>query len=104
MGVRLISDSEDIKSKMIKMISKCEDLQTSLYDMMEKIEDSKGYFDTPTSLYFRNKATTYVNEQRDNIRNQLVPFIELLLKVSDGMKKEYEEEQEMFKKLKGEIK
>ena len=103
MGVVLVSDSEDIKSKMIEMVSKCEELQVSLNNMLMKIEDSKGYFDTPTSLYFRDSATSYIIEQRGNISGQLVPFIEMLNQVTKGIEEEYEQEREMFNKLKGDL-
>ena len=103
MGVVLVSDSEDIKSKMIEMVSKCEELQVSLNNMLVKIEDSKGYFDTPTSLYFRESATSYIIEQRGNIGNQLVPFIEVLSQVTKGIEEEYDQEREMFNKLKGDL-
>jgi len=103
MGVVLVSDSEDIKSKMIEMVSKCEELQVSLNNMLVKIEDSKGYFDTPTSLYFRESATSYIIEQRGNIGNQLVPFIEVLSQVIKGIEEEYDQEREMFNKLKGDL-
>lgn len=103
MGVLLSSDSEDIKRKMIEMVSKCEELQMSLNDMLIKIENSKGYFDTPTSLYFRDSASSYIMEQKGNISNQLIPFIELLNNVTQGIEEEIEQEQDMFKKLKGDI-
>ena len=101
MNVELISDTEDMRKKMLEMVSKCEELQILLNDTSMKIEDSKGSFDTPTSLYFRNTAVSYITDQRMNISNQLVPFIEILDKIIDSLEEEWEIEKKMLNEAKG---
>ena len=101
MGRVLSSNSEEIRSKMQEMVSKCEELQKSLNEMLMKIEDSKGYFDTPTSLYFRDSASTYILERKDEISNSLIPFIEKLDRIADGYEEEFEIEKEMMNEAKG---
>ena len=96
MGVVLLSNSEDIRKKMLEMVSKCEKLQVILSDTMMKIEDSKGYFDTPTSLYFRDSADSYIIKQMRLIGNVLVPYIERLNKIADDLDEEFEDEKKIL--------
>jgi len=97
----LSSNSEDIRNKMKEMVSRCEELQSTLNDMIIKIDSSKEYFDTPTSLYFRDSATSYILKEKDDISKSLVPFLELLDKISDGYEAEFEEEIKMLNAAKG---
>ena len=61
---RVSADTEDLKIKMKEMVSKCEEIIDMLNKTRDKIEESKSYFDTPTATYFRDKATTYIDEQK----------------------------------------
>ena len=73
---RVSADTEDLKIKMKEMVSKCEDIIDMLNKTREKIEESKSYFDTPTATYFRDKATTYIEEQILVMNNELIPSFE----------------------------
>lgn len=101
MNVELISDTEDMKNKMLEMVSKCEELQMLLNETSMKIEDSKGSFDTPTSLYFRNTAISYITKEKQNIMNQIVPYIETINRVINSLDEEWEIEKKMLAETKG---
>ncbi len=101
MSVELISDTEDMKKKMLEMVSKCEELQLLLNDTSMKIDNSKGSFDTPTSLYFRNTAISYITDQKNSVSNQLVPYIEKLNLIIKSLDEEWEIEKQMLQEAKG---
>ena len=96
MKKRISADTEDLKAKMKEMISKCEEIIEMLDKTKDKIEESKEYFDTPTSSYFRDKATSYIEQQKLVINNELIPSFEVLNVISKTYDDEFNAEKKML--------
>ena len=96
MKKRVSADTEDLKSKMKEMVSKCEEIIEMLDKTREKIEESKEYFDTPTATYFRDKATSYIEQQKLVINNELIPSFEVLNAISKSYDDDFNEEKKML--------